>query len=482
MRARNIKPGFFRNEQLMQVAPLGRLLFAGLWCLADREGRLYDRPRQIKWDILPADDCDVDALLADLARRGFIRRYTVDGIGYIEVVNFLRHQRPHYKETASILPPPTISPTQISEQHRLIPDTRYSDTVSSDNGFSDIGCPSAGRTVTGYCDADYPDVDRSIAGYCDAGCSDADRSSAPCTDNAPSPNGNMPDGNTNYAKSTNLPSKNHTANPANAGKTHARYEAGYRNAGKADTAQLTAPHTTDIPAYTEASKTEARYDASSANASKTDTRYDAGYRNAGKTDTVGMTVPHMTDIPALVSRLLALWHTLSTHHTTADRHYIESALQQGHSEATLSALFHAKHAEYHTARSKKNFTLSNLLGKKLPHHLANLPAPTHTASAMPTTPAPPTQTVPTQTAPTHTAPATPSKTAPTTLSKTVPTQIAPATPSKTAPTQTTPNTPTTPTQTAPTKPSKTAPTHTALVKPSKTAKHTLRWTEAFFAE
>ena len=49
MRARNIKPGFFRDEQLMQVPPLGRILFAGLWCLADREGRLPDRPAQIKW-------------------------------------------------------------------------------------------------------------------------------------------------------------------------------------------------------------------------------------------------------------------------------------------------------------------------------------------------------------------------------------------------------------------------------------------------
>ena len=130
MRARNIKPGFFRDEQLLQVPPLGRLLFAGLWCLADREGRLLDRPAQIKWDILPADDCDVNALLAELTMRGFIRRYTADGTRYIEVTRFLAHQRPHYKEKASIIPPPPdTTPAQKHDSTLLIPDSLIPDSL-----------------------------------------------------------------------------------------------------------------------------------------------------------------------------------------------------------------------------------------------------------------------------------------------------------------------------------------------------------------
>jgi len=46
MRSRNIKPGFFMNELLPEIELLGRLLFIGLWLLADREGRLEDRPLQ----------------------------------------------------------------------------------------------------------------------------------------------------------------------------------------------------------------------------------------------------------------------------------------------------------------------------------------------------------------------------------------------------------------------------------------------------
>ena len=43
-RARNIKPGFFKNEILGVADPLYSLLFEGLWVLADRAGRLEDRP------------------------------------------------------------------------------------------------------------------------------------------------------------------------------------------------------------------------------------------------------------------------------------------------------------------------------------------------------------------------------------------------------------------------------------------------------
>ncbi len=39
MRSRNIKPDFFLNEDLAEVSHTSRLLFIGLWCFADRDGR-----------------------------------------------------------------------------------------------------------------------------------------------------------------------------------------------------------------------------------------------------------------------------------------------------------------------------------------------------------------------------------------------------------------------------------------------------------
>ena len=105
-RARNIKPGFFSNDLLAEIPPLGRILFAGLWTIADREGRLEDRPKKIKAQVLPYDECSVSDLLDDLANRGFIIRYAVDEDGFIQVQNWKKHQQPHIKEGASAIPAP----------------------------------------------------------------------------------------------------------------------------------------------------------------------------------------------------------------------------------------------------------------------------------------------------------------------------------------------------------------------------------------
>jgi hypothetical protein len=108
MRIRTIKPEFFKDEQLAELSAYARLLFIGLWCLADRDGRLEDRPKRIEAEILPYDFQDVDALLQELAdhEEHFIIRYEVDGKKIIQVRTFLKHQRLTSKETdtASLLP------------------------------------------------------------------------------------------------------------------------------------------------------------------------------------------------------------------------------------------------------------------------------------------------------------------------------------------------------------------------------------------
>lgn len=110
MRARNLKPGFFKNEVLADIRrPWGRLLFAGLSLLADREGRLEDRPRRIQAEIFPYDpDCpDVDEMLSllEASPERFIIRYEVNGRRYIQITNFKVHNFPHHTEKASVIPP-----------------------------------------------------------------------------------------------------------------------------------------------------------------------------------------------------------------------------------------------------------------------------------------------------------------------------------------------------------------------------------------
>jgi len=103
-RARNIKPGFFRNADLVELPMEARLLFIGLWTLADRAGRLEDRPKQIKMEIFPADSVDCDELLALLSATGMLERYEVGGKRFLQVVNFAKHQNPHRDEKVSTIP------------------------------------------------------------------------------------------------------------------------------------------------------------------------------------------------------------------------------------------------------------------------------------------------------------------------------------------------------------------------------------------
>jgi hypothetical protein len=107
-RMRTIRPGFFSNELLGELPPLARILFLGLWCWADREGRLEDRPKRLKTQILPYDDCDVDNLLITLSSGDdpFIIRYDFDKRKYIQILNFDVHQKIHPNEIESEIPPP----------------------------------------------------------------------------------------------------------------------------------------------------------------------------------------------------------------------------------------------------------------------------------------------------------------------------------------------------------------------------------------
>ena len=144
-RARNIKPGFFKNEVLGVADPLYSLLFEGLWVLADRAGRLEDRPLRIKGEVFPyRDGLNVDAMLNWLESNGFIRRYTAQGKKCILVLEFVKHQNPHKNEAESELPAPSdecTKPEEIGTTTEIIGSTR-ADSLSSDSLIPDSLTPS----------------------------------------------------------------------------------------------------------------------------------------------------------------------------------------------------------------------------------------------------------------------------------------------------------------------------------------------------
>jgi hypothetical protein len=107
-RTRQVKPSFFTNEILSELPPMCRLIFIGLWVIADREGRLEYRLKRIRAEIAPYENLTSTVLeryLHQLADNGFLELYGFNGqIMYIQVVNFLKHQHPHIAEKQSQIP------------------------------------------------------------------------------------------------------------------------------------------------------------------------------------------------------------------------------------------------------------------------------------------------------------------------------------------------------------------------------------------
>lgn len=104
VRIRALKPGFFKNEDLCALSAWHRLCFEGLWCCADREGRMADRPKRLKVEIFPYDDLNMDTLMWDLATAGFIVRYAIATRPLVWIPTFAAHQHPRQDEAASELP------------------------------------------------------------------------------------------------------------------------------------------------------------------------------------------------------------------------------------------------------------------------------------------------------------------------------------------------------------------------------------------
>lgn len=185
-RSRNIKPGLFKNEVLGVADPLYTLLFEGLWLLADREGRLEDRPLRIKGEVFPyRDGLDMNAMLDWLQANGFIRRYTAAGKKCIFIVEFRKHQNPHKNETESELPAPESEGSDsdeigtTSEKIGSAPaDSLSSDSLIPDSGLLGVGAspkaPPAARGTSlskdwaptseqiSFCRNERPDLDPSL--------------------------------------------------------------------------------------------------------------------------------------------------------------------------------------------------------------------------------------------------------------------------------------------------------------------------------
>jgi len=112
-RIRSIKPEYWDDRKLARLASRdARMLYIGLWNLADEWSRLNGDPQWIKGQIFPYDD-DIDAgyvskLLAELENPelGTVMAYEASGDPYLYLPKLSRHQRLEPEKVRSRLPGP----------------------------------------------------------------------------------------------------------------------------------------------------------------------------------------------------------------------------------------------------------------------------------------------------------------------------------------------------------------------------------------
>ena len=101
--------------------------------MADREGRLEDRPLRIHASINPYRPSASTVQALDwLVQEGFVIRYAVAGIGYLAVANFRDHQQPHIKEAPSKIP----CPPEPQDNQEVVP-------VPDEHGASTVPIPES---------------------------------------------------------------------------------------------------------------------------------------------------------------------------------------------------------------------------------------------------------------------------------------------------------------------------------------------------
>lgn len=125
-RIRTMKPEFPQSESMGRISRDARLLFLQLWTICDDEGRTRADSRMLASLLYPYDDGEdghvkttrreIETWLEELEREACIVRYMADGNAYLQVCNWLKHQKID-KPTRSKIPAFVESSRDV-ENHR----------------------------------------------------------------------------------------------------------------------------------------------------------------------------------------------------------------------------------------------------------------------------------------------------------------------------------------------------------------------------
>lgn len=124
-RIRTIKPEAFTSRETSAMSDAVFRTFVGLFCYVDDKGRGEDDADLIKADIAPRVKAKTPRVIEnhlDLLAKGPdapLCRYEVDGVPYLHLVNFKKHQRINRPTPSKIPACPRCEPDQLFQEGSL---------------------------------------------------------------------------------------------------------------------------------------------------------------------------------------------------------------------------------------------------------------------------------------------------------------------------------------------------------------------------
>jgi hypothetical protein len=133
-RIRTIKPEFPQSESMGRLSRDARLLFIMLWTIADDSGKARASSRMLASLLFPYDDdapALIDGWLMELDAESCIARYKIEGSTYLQICNWLIHQK--------IDKPSTSRFPEFDESSRILANPRESSSVDLVPRTVDLG-------------------------------------------------------------------------------------------------------------------------------------------------------------------------------------------------------------------------------------------------------------------------------------------------------------------------------------------------------
>jgi hypothetical protein len=127
-RIRTIKPEFWTDSKIVQLSPLARLLFIGIWNFADDYGTVEADPLQLKLKVLPAEPCNAEDLIDELMKVGLLVAMSNGPDTFWQVAGWERHQKVDRRSKSQFGEPDSWHPAEPStspaESPRIPPSPR----------------------------------------------------------------------------------------------------------------------------------------------------------------------------------------------------------------------------------------------------------------------------------------------------------------------------------------------------------------------